>query len=322
MSDAEFGAPQPSTDGAGKSKEDVALLVANNNAALAAKQRTITEAARAALRKDLRATSSVPTPVAPSTPAATPVVAPTAPTPSALAEAFTAQLDAKLADAQRIRAEADAVRADANARASAAEAKLQKFINNPTSYLADQGLQLDQWQARLANGGEPTEQERQRADWQKQLAETVAPLNAELKALKAREFAQAETAALADARRILPENFPLVNHFVGPEAFLAELRRQVAASPGKPVDAEAVAKSMETYWTQKTQGALQDPKAAAKVGVSASSPPGTVAAQSPSTMTNRTTSSVPGAASRARNDAERKQRGREIIKQLAAEKRI
>jgi hypothetical protein len=317
--------PSSTSDGPGASKNDVALANFEKNRAVTDRQAAIVASARAKLKAEMRATSTAPAPVSPQANNAPAPGSPeaTKPDPNALAAAFTAQLDAKSNAAQQAMAQAEQIKAEAGKRAQTAEAKLQHFLQNPVAYLEDQKLDADAWQARLLNGGVQTPEEQARAELRKEFQATVAPLQHELQSMKQAEFNRAEQAALVEARTILAEHFPLVHHFVTPEGYIAELKRQVAANGGKPVDAQKVAETLEAGWLAKTQGALQNPKAAAKVSPGTTkSPLAPVAAQATSTMTNRTTSTVSGQQTRAKSDAERIARGREQIKQLAAEKRI
>lgn len=210
--------------------------------------------------------------------------------------------------------------ADADRRIAEAEAKLKGFASNPASFLHEQGIDPDQWQARLMNGGEPTAEERLKTELEAAVEARVAPLKAQVSQLTQASQAEVHGRVIAELAPVLSKDFPLVNALLGPEAVVIELRRlgQQAQVQGRPpIDAATVVADMERHFLAQQQALLQNTAVASKLGLSVKSPPVAAAAQSPQTLSNRVTSTVAPNASSARTQEDRIARGRAMIKQLA-----
>ncbi len=306
--------------------------MAQKQAVADAKRQAIVDKARAAMRAEFRQSQGLPAPeptrtfdtaAPPTSPAdqlasATTTQATQAPSNTgALAEAITSGLQDQFRQAEAMRAEAGAMAAEANRKAAEAEAKLQDFVRNPTAYLDAQGLDMDAWQARLLNGGEPTEAERLKAELKQQIDPALAAMKAELQQLKAESYQTQRTKVVQELTPILAKDFPIVNRLMGPDAVLKELER-LRDETKQRVDPQQVLANLENRFLQQYQESLQDQAVANKLGLSVKSPLAGVAAQSPQTLSNRVTSTVPSASSRATTEQERKARGREQIRKLLA----
>jgi hypothetical protein len=239
----------------------------------------------------------------------------------ALADAFTAQLNAQYEAAQQTRADAERIRAEAEAKATAAEAKLQQFLQNPASYMEAQGLNLDQWQARLLNGGEATQAEKLKAEIAAQIDNLKKEVLAPVTQVKQELEAQQRGKALNELTPVLAKDFPLVNRFMGPQTALEELRKQARAT-GKPLNPAQALAQWESAFVDQMKAGLQDEAVATKIGVSVKSSNAEAAVQSPRTLTNRVTSTVSSMPSRPTTDRDRIARGRELIRKLAADGQI
>lgn len=289
------------------------------------------EAARAKLKAEYRQAqepvvagqpSAAPPPPAP--PAQAPAASPAAPPANALAEAFTAQLNKQFEEASRMRTEAQQISQTAEQRAAAAEAKLKQFIDNPVAYLQEQGKTLDEWNARLQNGGEPTELEKLKDELRKELKAETAPVAEQLAALRQQTIQQERTKAIQSMDALAPQ-YPLLAKLDGSAAIVdgyLQHVQQAASAKRQPVEFGKFLADREAFHESRLKPLLQDKTAASKLGVSAPSSPGTVVAQSPSTMTNRVTSTVPSSPARAANDRDRILRGRETLKRLLAEGKL
>ncbi len=313
-------APPQSSDltdvGGGRTKAETEFTTADRNAQVQARREAIVKSARDKLKLQLRETRGIETPerVSEPVPQDKPSVspAPVSNTQNTLAEAFTTQLNQQFQSAQALRDEAVKYKAEAEVRANEAEAKLNKFLANPATYLQETGLNMDQWNARLLNGGEQTPEEKLRAE----VLGVVAPLKAELDA-------ERRNRAVAEIKPVLKEHFPLVNHLLGPDGALEEVNKQAAAARrvGKlftSADVQAVIQGMEDTYLSAQQTLLQDSVIAAKVGIGVKSSPVVAVAPSPHTLTNRVTSSVPSVSTRATSDRDRIARGREMLRKLVA----
>ncbi len=299
-----------------------------------ARRQAILEKARAAMRAEYRQSQGLPSPApevpgaapqvtpasAPATPAlaSTPAPAP-APqaSPGAIAEAITAGLQQQMRDAE-------AMRTEANCKLAEADAKIAAWQQNPATYLADQGLSIDQWQARLLNGGEPTAEEKLKAELVARVDPAIAELRQEVQQLRADAYGNQRQRVLQEIAPVLARDFPIVNKLLGPEqviAHLEQLRDRTKAS----VDPQATLAALESRFLQQYQESLQDPAVASKVMPSVNkSPRAEVVAstQSPQTLTNRVTSTVPPSSSRPMTERERFARGREEIRKLLAAGRL
>lgn len=317
------------SDGLGTQNLDTArVAVAKREAEIDARRRSIIEAARAKIKAEFRASQGLPEPAPAAAPEATvpqpapvsqAVQQPVLGNPSALAEAFTAQLNAQYAAAERMKSEAAQMSAAATQKAAEAEAKLNTFLKNPTAFLQDQGLDMDQWQARLLNGGVPTAEERLKAELTAALDAQTKPLRQELNQVRQELHNEQVGKALGELAPILQAQFPFVNDLLGPQQALEEIKKQASKS-GKPVtqaDITAMLSSWEDGFVSKYKATLQNTTLASKLGLSVQSPPAEVA-ESPQTLTNRVTSSVSSVSTRATSEQDRKARGRELIRKLLA----
>lgn len=294
-------------------------LTAQRNAALEGKRREILDAARAKMKAEFRQAQGIP-PAPEATPApaqATPQAPPPAANPNALAEAFTAQLNAQFQAAEKMRADAAAMAADAQKRAAEAEARLSKFVQNPASYLQENNLDLDKWNARLLNGGEPTAEEQLRAEVAKQVAEIRKEAFSQVSQVKQELDAQKRSAAVQEIAPVLSKEYPLVNQLLGADGALEELARQ-ARSAGRAINPEQALAQMEAHFLSQYKATLQDASVATKLGVSVLSPQAEVAVQSPHTLTNRVTSTVGSQPTRPTSHEDRIARGRETLRKLIA----
>lgn len=301
---------------------EIQANVAAKRAAADAKRAAILQAAREKMRSEFRSAQGVAEPVKAAPAEAPAKVEAAAPTQNAnnVAQAITAQLQNQFEEAAKLRSEADKVRAESEARAAAAEAKLQKFLANPISFLEDQKLSPDAWQARLLNGGTPTEQERLKAEMTAQIEQGKKETLGEVSKIKQELVAEKRTRAISDLTPILQKQFPLVNRLLGAESALEHMKSE-AQRTGKLIDAQAFLQKIENDFVEQYQATLRDEGIANKLGLSVKSPNVEVA-DIPRTLSNRVTSSVAPATSRPRTERERIAQGRLKIQQLRAEGKL
>lgn len=289
--------------------------VASQNAAAVARQQEIFAKARAALRE----ARGIPAPV--EAPKAPPVVAEAAPAPTPpVAPQNPPQVNLDVAET--FRREAVRIKAEADARVAAAEAKVRENAElarkKPVEWLKANGMDLDAWQTRLLNGGEmaPHEVLEEKVDARLKAAEDRAA-KAE-QAVQQYVHTQKREAALSQLTPAIQKEFPLVSHFMGPDAALDALT-QASKQAGKVLDPVEFFKGIENRFLEQYKAPLSNPEVAGKLQLSVlKSPQSEVAAESPTTLTNRVTSTVTPPSSRPMTDAERIARGREAIKKLAA----
>lgn len=288
----------------------------------------IRAAARAKMEADLRVARGIPEPA----PAAAPVARqdapqatqPAATTPSVspdVTQALMQAMQAQAALVEQQKAQAAQVTAEAQARMAAAEAKereLAKVALNPVEFLERTGISLDEWQARLLNGGEETLEQRKSREIleaTKATQDRVAKLEAQL---QQQVHTAQRQATLAQLKPALEADFPVVAAFLGPDRALDALAQ--TARQGKQIDAKAFFAEMETNLISQQKALLSNNAVQAKLGLGVKSPQSEVAAQSPKTLDNRATSTV-GSRSQAgpMSERERLARGRAMLKQLFAD---
>ena len=302
---------------ASQSREQAASRAAKTDGEIMA----IRMAARASLAETLRASRGV------EAPGQAPLSAQDAPQGTQRAEAtpdMSAQLAAQFAlqtqEAQRLRAEADSIKSTAEQRAQAAEAKLASMLKNPAAFLQESGLDLDQWNARLAQtGGEATEQEKMMAAVEARVKIAEAKTDALVNQSREREQVAQRAALTASLGPIIADQFPAIDAMLGVGGFLDHLVTLQRANPGKPVNAEQVVQELEASFQSDLQRVLGNEKLRAKLAGSVSTPQAEyVASQGPRTISNKVTSSVSVTPSSGGlpSLAERRAAAHEIIKRM------
>lgn len=212
-------------------------------------------------------------------------------------DALSQQLAERVAKTERealeARTHAAQVKAEADKRVAAAEAKVRKFEQNPVKYFEETSQSLDEWQARLMNGGEETEEQKFRREL---LAETKAAKEAVAEMRREQEAARAAAVraqSVQTLREPLQSDFPLVSAMIGPEKVLEHLQQVASANPGQSMDYAAELSRLEEDLYKQHTAVLQNPHVARKYSDSVKAPKAEAAeVSSPRTMTNRLTSST------------------------------
>lgn len=301
----------------------IAQQVADHNAALELRRETVRQAAR----DKFRVAKNLPKPgdaTQPGTPAPVSTVPPTlppapvSPAPDTqLADFFANHLQQRAVAVEDARREAEQVKLDADRRVQEAEEKLKTFTTNPAAFLADQGINLDQWNARLLNGGEPTSDERLLQTVQAE----IEPLRADIRKLHEERTALQKSNATLEMGPLLKADFPLIDAEYGPamalDIIVAEFKAAQSRGEALP-DAADVLANVESAILAKYQRTLQNAQAASKLGFSVPTPTVAPASPSPQTLTNRTTSSVSVPSSGRKSQADIRAAGRELIQQMFA----
>lgn len=309
-----------SRDGVGVTRETAENETLARRQEYTNKQAAIVAAAREKLKADFRTSQGVPAPA----PAPESVETATPPAnPSQLADTIAQKFQSQFDEASKLRLEAEKIRGDSESRAAQAEAKLQKFLANPIAFLEEQKLSPDDWQARLMNGGEPTEQEKLKAQIAAQYQELRKEAMGEVAQIKQELMAEKKSKAISDLTPVLTKDFPLVSKLLGAEGALDYMRQEVQKT-GKPIDPAAFLAKVESGFVHQYQETLRDEKVASKLGLSVNkSPQVEVVADKPRTLSNRVTSSVPPQAIPRAGDAKaRIAQGRSLLRQLIAEGKL
>lgn len=319
------GEPEP-VSGLGVDANARDRMRQQNERSLDTKRREILEAARAKFKAEYLESSSVPPSPTSAAPAQSTIqqVVPQAQQalPSQLSEQVIAFLGAQAQQAQRAREEATTAIAAAERRAQEADARIAQFSKNPVAFLQAEGINPDQWQARLMNGGEQTPEERIHSEVQTRVSAEVAPLQDKVNQLNGIILGDMRAKAIAEVTPLLAKDFPLFNKLMGPEAAIDHFKAEAAKAQanGKPrPDPKQLFQAAETQLRQQYMATLQDPGVASILGVSVKSQPAVVAAQNPQTLNNRATSTVRPPPSGPQSDRERIARGRELERQLRAQ---
>ena len=287
----------------------------------------IRTAARASLAETLRASRGVESPTDAPLSSLEPVQATQQSTPRAeatpdISAQLAAQFTMQAQEAQRLRAEADTIKAGAEQRASAAEAKLAAMLKNPAAFLQESGLDLDQWNARLAQtGGEATEQEKMMAQVEARVQAAEAKADAVVAQARTRDQAAQRQALATSLGPILADQFPAIDAMLGVGGFLDHLVTLQKANPGKPVNAEQVVQELEASFQSDLKRVLGNEKLRAKLAGSVTTPQAEyVASQGPRTISNKVTSSVSVTPSTGGlpSLAERRAAAHDIIKRMMA----
>lgn len=227
---------------------------------------------------------------------------------------ITQRLEAQAREAARLHAESQAVAA----RATAAEQKLEAFKANPALYLQDEGMSLDDWNARLVNGGEKTPEQKMMEAIEERLRASEARTQAVEQQLAQRDLEAKRATLLGQLTPVLVDRFPLVHKILGPNNVLDHLVQMQKKTPEIPVDSEKVLTELESNFITNLDGYLQDPKVAAKLSISAlTSQAERVVNQGPRTMTNSVTSSVAPSVGRT-TTAQKRAKANEFLRAMRA----
>ena len=288
-----------------KADGEVAAIRANARAQLA-------EIIRGA--RGVEAPANVPAPAAPA-----PVQLSTQ--PADMSAQLAAQFTLQAGEATKLRAEAEQIKSQAEARAVAAEAKLAKFQENPAAWMADEGIDIDQWHNRLVEaGGAKTADEKLRAEVMaatKVAQDRVTVLENQI---KSKELAGQRT-ALEATLTVAMESYPAVQAMLGPSGFIDHMVALQRASPNTPIKAGDLVEQLEAQFTADMMRVLGNEKLRAKLGASANTPKAEhVANQGPRTISNKVTSSVsvqPGQGGLP-SIAERRAAAQDIIRAMMA----
>ncbi len=303
---------QPS-DGLGLLRGDAEAQTQSRIAEIDVRRKAILENARAKMKADFRTSQGVPAPEPRADPTPVAQIAPVSQsgqqTPSGLAEAFTNQLNSQFQAAQQMRTEAAAMKAEADSRATAAEQKLNAFLANPTTYMQETGLNVDQWTARLLNGGEATPEEKLRADMEAMIEARTEPERKELNQLKQELHEERRGKVINELSTAMEKEYPLINMLLGPERALDTLVEQSKAQ-GKALNPEQFFANLENNFINQYKATLQNNAIATKLGLSVPSSPAAVVVKSPPTLSNRVVSTVSSVPSRPTTDRDRIARDR------------
>lgn len=295
---------------------------ANKNAEAQARVTAIAANARKQALELFRQSTGVAAPERPAEAAAAPPVASQTPSPQP-SDALHAAVKEELAAVQAAKTEAAAIKAQADARLAQVQAEERRWAElaqNPQKFLEAQNINLDTWQARLLNGGEPTQEE---------LA--AKALDSRVKAAEDRAARaestfhnfiqeQAKTTAVNTLAPVLEKEFPLVHAMLGPDAALMSLVSE-SKRTGVALDAAKYFTDLESKYFNQHKQLVNNQNVNNKYKLSVQSSQAEVVAQSPQTLTNRVTSTVAPSQSRAMTDAERIARGRQKLKELISTSR-
>lgn len=218
-------------------------------------------------------------------------------------------------------AQAEAAKAEAarlNAEAEAKLAQLRKAAENPVRFLEETGLSLDQWNARLLNGGEPTPEERLKAEVQSELQKRDAELAALRQQLVAREQMELRSQAKAELEPQLAKEFPMIAKRFGADQALDWLQREAALARqhGVPFKAQEALKAWENDLRSVARVALEIPEVRATFNNSVSKPTADIVDNGPRTITNRITSSTAPSRPGPTSMEEKRARARELVAAL------
>lgn len=286
---------------------------AENLAAVEARQTAIRDAARAKVADLLRSERGIEAPRVVEAPvsqvAEHPRVQETAPVVDQAA--FLESVQAQTRAAEAAKAEAAQLRAEADAKL----AKLQASLKNPIQFLQEQNMDLDTWNARLLNGGEPTMEERLKAE----SAKEVEAVRSEVQALKTqlaqKEHAELRVAAAAELRPGLEKEFPLLNANLGVEKALDWLQSEAAQARklGVQFDSRAALAAYENHLLSIASTALAIPAIQSKLSNSVTKPQAGNVDNGPRTITNRLVSSTSPVRTGPTTLEEKRARARELI---------
>jgi len=259
------------------------------------------QAAIAALRGDLGVNEPAKAPAAPPQ-APAEAQAPASDKPQPPPEYMQAMLEydqrrkaaeAEYSKAQEAQAQAQKLMAEAEAK----QKRLQDSLNDPLSFIAENNMTADEWQAFLLNGGKRDPQREQL----KAMEQTLKQQQEELAAFKKEQAQYQRSLQRNEVVSTLKQQmdwsqYPLVEKISGGAEFILKQIEDHHRQTGQELHPDVVAKHFEQQYRSQLGAYLQDPniKSILMPGEStgATQPPQSPLAASPQTLNSRLTSNT------------------------------